>query len=793
MRYRGYFTNMDGTLYRVEIYKAGSTDKWQEVKLTYEEPFVARWEAADNPFAPSRISTATINIVHNTYMQDVFPSKATDTIVKLYKDKSNTIVWSGYLKANVYDMGFEVENEEISLEASDGLAQLQYLNYKCVNGSSTWEGASMASAFAVLKNMLLKVGIKELAWHRCKTDTAANYLYLTDFIMSEKNFFSSDNNEPWKCNEVLDEICKYVGVTAIQQGERVYLIDFSEYKNTSSITFRVDDLTSSTGNYYMSTLNVEAYADTPEAYMLNGADISFYPVYNKATVKASLYTPEFILPDIFTDDENQYSYRLGDSSKVIMAKRPTYPFKYVNNKSEAKDDSDDATFNFPIKLLDYKNGNWVSNYYNSAGTYVGLSDSEYNSESAVTLYIGGTVIERAQVKGSRKYYDVEGTPTFERGLFLRCDGNMIEDGEFGFDVWKKDEWRQQVSGTCQYVISGSALDNYKELFYSAGDYRLACPADSADTYMVLNVSAIWERYPQPYINNEWATEAAGYKGTKNSDDVYTFRYPPVLNFILTCGSQYYNGKEWQSTRCGFRVPLEHDSEDKEKSRVTYAANTGNDWNSEKASYNNIIWLNWSTDKGFKISLKGLTDRSGKMWISFLTPNALVGYYTLSNGVYKNVTSTLSSTYKIHGAVWITDFSLTMARDGNPAEDKDITYENIINEENINELDEEEFKINTAVKGSKPSYSFVMNTSGGYFDIYKQWATSYKYLCPEEQWIAKQVEHFSVPRRQISLTLSDSIYPFARIKEGWTGKEYAVMGTEVDYSNCRQTITMKEIN
>lgn len=793
MRYRGYFTNMDGTLYRVEIYKSGSTDKWQEVKLTYEEPFVARWEAADNPFAPSRISTATINIVRNTYMQDVFPSKATDTIVKLYKDRSNTIVWQGYLKANVYDMGFELENEEISLEASDGLAQLQYINYKCINDSSTWEGASMASAFAILRNMLLKAGIKEVAWHRCKTDAAGNYLYLTDFIMSEKNFFSSDNNEPWKCNEVLDEICKYVGVTAIQQGERVYLIDFSEYKNTSSITFRVDDLTSSTGNYYMTEMNVEAYADTPEAYMLNGADISFYPVYNKATVKASLYTPEFILPDIFTDDENQYSYRLGDSSKVIMAKRPTYPFKYVNNKSEVKDDSDDATFNFPIKLLDYKNNNWVSMYYNSAGTYVGLSDREYNSESAVTQYIGGTVIERAQVKGSRKYYDVEGTPSFERGLFLRCAGNMVEDAEFGYDIWKKDEWKRQVSGMCQYVISGSALDNYKELFYSAGDYRLACPADSADTYMVLNVSAIWERYPQPYINNEWASDAAGYKGTKDSNDVYTFRYPPVLNFILTCGSQYYNGKEWQSTRCGFRVPLEHDTEEKKRNSITYDANTGNDWNSDKKSYNNIIWLNWSTDKGFKISLKGLTDRSGKMWISFLTPNALVGYYTQSNSVYTNVTSTLSSTYKIHGAVWITDFSLTMARDGNPAEDKDITYENVIDDENINELDEEEFKLNTAVDGSKPSYSYVMNTSGGYFDLYKQWATSYQYLCPEEQWIAKQVEHFSVPRRQLSLTLSDSIYPFARIKEGWTGKEYAVMGTEVDYSNCRQTITMKEIN
>ena len=783
MRYRGYFTNLDGTLYRLEIYKSGSTDKWQEVKLTYEEPFVARWEAADNPFAPSRISTATINIVHNTYMQDVFPSKATDTIVKLYKDRSNTIVWQGYLKANVYDMGFELENEEISLEASDGLAQLQYLNYKCINDSSTWEGASMASAFAILKNMLLKVGIKEVAWHRCKTDAASNYLYLTDFIMSEKNFFSSDNNEPWKCNEVLDEICKYVGVTAIQQGERVYLIDFSEYKNTSSITFRVDDLTSSTGNYYMTTLNVEAYADTPEAYMLNGADISFYPVYNKATVKASLYIPEFILPDIFTDDENQYSYRLGDSSKVIMAKRPVTPWKYTDKKGDEQTDGDDAAADFPIKLLDYKG--WESHYY-SGGTYKILSESIYNSESAVTNYVGGTVIERAQVKGSRKYYDVEGTPSFERGLFLRCNGEMIEDAEFGYDEWKGDEWRTQVSGRCQYVISGSTLDKYQEMFTSFGDYRLACPADSADTYMVLNVSAMWERYPQPYVNNEWSSDATGYFST----NIHTYQYPPVLNFMLQCGSQYYNGKEWQSSRCGFRVPMEHNTEEKKRNSITYDANTGNDWNGEKKSYNNILWLNWSTDKGFKISLKGLTDRSGKLYLSFLTPNTLVGF--------RNDTKDVKDVYKqkgysIDGAVWITDFSLTMARDGNPAEDKDITYENVIDDENLNALDEEEFKINTAVYGSKPSYSFVMNTSGGYFDLYKQWATSYQYLCPEEQWIAKQVEHFSVPRRQISLTLSDSIYPFARIKEGWTGKEYAVMGTEVDYSNGRQTITMKEIN
>lgn len=791
-RYKGYFTDMDGHLYRVEIEKSGSTGDYTEVAMAYNEPFIATWESDENPFAPSRKCTAKMKFIHTSYMDDCFPNNATETSVRLIENSTGNVKWQGFLKPNIYDMGFEKENEELSLDASDAIAALQYRQYKSINHNSNWDGSGMATVYDILKNIFGDLGIAKIYWAQDKRDADGNFLYPTDIVISEKNFFSSDNNEPWKCDEVLDEICKYIGVTAMQVEDAIYLIDFSEYKTHSMISFLIYDLSNDSTTSLIQ--GIEGNADTPEAYMLNGADISFSPAYNKATVKASLYTPEDVLPDIFSDDENKITYRLGDSSKVILAHRPTNTWKRTDKKGKEQTDADDAASSFPIKLIDCEG--WESWYYsaNTDGslTYKVLSENEYNSESAVTKYIGGTIIDRAQVKASHKYYDVAGTPSFDRGLFLRCDGHMIQDNEFGYDLWQTDKWQRQVSGMCQYVISGDTLDKYNTLFSTFGDYRLGCPADSEDTYLVMNITAMWERYPQPYVNSDWSSEGLSY----TNDNIYTRHYTPVMNFILQCGDQYYNGKEWQDTRCGFRIPFEHSTEDKVKKvdnfNETFAAATGDDWNKEMRSYNNILWVNWSTDKGFKISMRGLRDRSGKVYLSFLNPNAIVSFQ--GNGALpEDYMRVYTSKYTIHGAVWVTDFSLTMARDGSPAEDTDIVYENIIDIANVNELEEVTFKINTAVKGAKASYSFAEKATGGWFDGWKQTSTGSEMLCPEEQWIQKQVEHFSVPRRQIKLTLSTDVLPYGRVHEGWTGKEYAVMGTEIDYSNCRQTITMKEIN
>ena len=124
-RYKGYFTDLDGHLYRVEIEKSGSTGDYEEVAMAYNEPFVTTWESDENPFAPSRKCTAQMKFVHTSYMDDSFPNNATETSVRLIEDSTGQIKWQGFLKPNVYDMGFEKEDEELSLDASDAIAALQ--------------------------------------------------------------------------------------------------------------------------------------------------------------------------------------------------------------------------------------------------------------------------------------------------------------------------------------------------------------------------------------------------------------------------------------------------------------------------------------------------------------------------------------------------------------------------------------------------------------------------------------------------------------------------------------------
>ena len=183
-RYKGYFTDLDGHLYRVEIEKSGSTGDYEEVAMAYNEPFIATWESDENPFAPSRKSTAKMKFIHTSYMDDCFPNNATETTVRLIENSTGNVKWQGFLKSNVYDMGYEKEIEELSLDASDAIAALQYRQYKSINYNSNWDGSGMATVYDILKNIFKNLGIAKIYWAQDKRDADGNFLYPTDIVIS---------------------------------------------------------------------------------------------------------------------------------------------------------------------------------------------------------------------------------------------------------------------------------------------------------------------------------------------------------------------------------------------------------------------------------------------------------------------------------------------------------------------------------------------------------------------------------------------------------------------------------
>ena len=100
---------------------------------------------------------------------------------------------------------------------------------------------------------------------------------------------------------MLEEVCQFLGLTAIADGDSVYFLDYDAIKN-GNVSYYLYSLNSSeaptlTTLSYYKTITADDYSDS-------GATLSLDNVYNKVSVKADLYTFETIIPDMFGTLEN---------------------------------------------------------------------------------------------------------------------------------------------------------------------------------------------------------------------------------------------------------------------------------------------------------------------------------------------------------------------------------------------------------------------------------------------------------------------------------------------------------
>jgi len=131
--------------------------------------------------------------------------------------------------------------------------------------------------------------------------------------ISEQNFFDekddgeTDDDVAWKCNEVLEEICRYLGLTAIADKDSVYFIDYDYLKynriltDTKYFKYKVgDDETIKPEEVKINFIKEISKED----YASDDATISLDSVYNKVTVKADLHDFEDVIPDMYENCKN---------------------------------------------------------------------------------------------------------------------------------------------------------------------------------------------------------------------------------------------------------------------------------------------------------------------------------------------------------------------------------------------------------------------------------------------------------------------------------------------------------
>lgn len=761
--YIGYFRSIyNDYLYSVSIkHSMSASKKPQEITLAGTQPFVVTYNQSDTPFDGYRNSTAKISVVADHYFEGTLPSKAKETKVILTNETTGEIEWCGYLTPKVYDMGYTNCNEIIELEASDCISILQYLDYEPFNNKGIVNIHSVISRICSATDLLTGYYYPLTKWR-----TNQNNLRFTDLEISERNFFSSDMEESWTLQEVLEEICKYVGLTAMQIGEKLYFVDYNTYNKKDVCTFihyikmdGFENLYPQSGTKY-----VNSYLITEKDIMGNDNSISFEPVYNKVLVNCNMYTCDDFIPNIFDDkfltNRNGEFYHYFEVPHETPA---TAEYRYGNSWGSAKyvsEETSDADNKYFHRL--YDNEYWESIYRQESLHPLSEEDyrADYKTQYITKNYVGGTIVDLGVVQN--KYFDKEiwqyvvaNKVDYERYLCLNQMGNCLD-------------FAQNSNGA--YDNNYSA--NYAVYKLKSG-FKSQCMV-SKNAYMIINYKYIMERYRgRNYINPDWAKGAC-----KGATGYYISG--PHMWFQLKIGDKYWTGYKWVTDKYIFKVPCGTSVLD------------DNLFNTDMSIVNSVEWDLFANEEGYKIPLNDV-DTKAAIEFKILLPEVMNRIYNKDNS-----TSDYWNNY-----CWIKDFKISVIEPGQDMEreENDIVYENIINDINISELDEIDLKITSYTPDTKPSYSNMglvkssTNTSDSPFlegvkeDGLNNNDTFQK---PELNIIEKYYNQYSTPTKKIQLTIGNNISPLQKVfgvdvdnpTDG-----YVQLGTEIDYRYDKQTITL----
>lgn len=769
--YKGTFFGLEEKKYEVRLIGNSGSSEYTEIMLSDNSPFIVTYNTNNTPFEPVRTSVATINIVHNEYLEDILSAKAHGTKVELAEvtNNSNVIRWTGYLTPKIYDAGYEHCYETFQLDAADCVSSLQYFDYEPMNGMG----------IVSFKDILAQVcnrceNLEGYYWTRSKK-IGTTVVLPEHLFISEHNFFSSDIQEPWKLSQVVEEICRYLGYTCLQWGNRMYFIDY-QYLTDNDDVYATWCPKSSSYNAGTAYHLDSAFTVTAEEYRRNGATISFEPVVNKCAVKANLYTVKEFIPSVFDDgflknrNGNAGEDDWGPDSDGFYASVNVDPLSSTagypsggvflgfgqdidwETEEKGKRDND---YTYRYRIYDHKY--WESVYTTLSGSPITPSASALKSTGITMDYRGGTIVDMGVVQN----------PYENQGQQLIVPSKM-------------DYTRYlcicELYGRDPNIARGKTVFRLKDNFNGG-------VVPTSDCFLVINFSMLLEKYMiRNYINPNWTDKGIRYNlfaaGSYESNRIHS------PNFRLKIGDKYWNGSTWTTTNSTFEVEAEWDHK-----QSILKHDDENFWNTELSVLNNVSWEDELNCDGYKIPLSGV-DISQAVQFEFINPLPAVGGRNGNNYFH----------YEYNAYCWIKNLSIDFVKKGFEGNlENDLTYENIVDSGSVHEMSDITVRITSDSPMAQPSYSSVAyklssNATLQPLSAITEPSILGEALKPEQNIVEKHVYQYNTPTSKISLTLSDDIAPFRKmysVDVDDQSQGFVQLGTEIDYHNSRQTMTCVE--
>ena len=790
--YKGYFRDYEGALHSISFITNPRSDIYGDITLAGESPVVVSYSTSETLYEPLRTSICTVRVVSSNYLMNLYSGKAQGTQVVLRNEDRGSVEWCGYLQPNLYNQGYSSEIEEIEFEASDCLSTLQYLKYEYYfNGNGMPMIVSFKNIIDTIMDKSRLINSYAFTQKTYSNSDETKMMDFKDFNISENNFYSEEG-EPWTYMEVLEEVCKYFGYVCFQWGDRVYFIDYDNYTSTKSMTGYVYEKDDDWRSRTMKTLS-NFNTITEDSYRGTGADMSLDDIYNKVTVNCNYYNVEDIIPDLFDDD------KLTERNGITIT-------TVVNRGQE---------IGSKTSYITYDHDNIISHFYkplsntNNHEIETTPTEAEFKSNKFFKSFVGANIVDMYHLD----YGDVSGrsyeSKEWERYLMI----SQLNRPWCGYEgTWHWEDYNFPIMEFTQ--LPQIFIDNNEEVYSSntstgggrvpsrrAGGIgtssstsrndRNTVTATKSEHYLVINAEAAFSpNFDVPFIDEN--ADPRGFE--KKSNNYYEGFYfdkirtnddaadkeerqkvTPALTFYLEIPQAgWWNGQEWVHYETWFEVPLE---------KLDYLKEL---WYTSKNVENKVNTNLFLGTAGYKIPLPKEMDSTAFMQFKIGMPKRFAHIADIEGGDY---TGTAGNAY-----CFIKDLEMNIvSKNSALMKDEDIVFENIIDDYNVIDGPEIELKITS---DNNITYSFS-TVSTVYGEDYKP-TTNFRFydlngelVLPEEAIIEKYVNQYSTPSIKETVTVDMSFTPAQLIIDSYWNKDFVIVGQEIDYQTCAQTLTLLE--
>jgi len=736
----GYFRNIQDHLYKVVIITDYQEYKGQgqgeEITLL-ANPISIEYEGQDDVFAPYRCSTMTVRFLQERFDESLNNSLGNNVFVTLQKEEGGKYktMWQGFSTPNAYNQPFiNVVGDEFELECQDALSTLKYCYFSKQN---TKDHLTIKDYIQLAFFQLGSI------YKTCIYPTIPNNIL--DMCIPQENWFDEDD-EAMSYLEILEEICKYLGLTLTSEGEDILLLDphCDEYFAFSLQSGEIQPITFIREEIILNKEDISS----------NDTNISLLPSFNKISLTAKHFPIEKKIQK-YQDMELEHCSAYG-----------------VNGQYGASMFCDsNGTDSEHVQL--FKVFNQQIGAYNVFMRY-----NHFNPYEDFTFF--------SHQKDENKDYTTKLPIANEEALnkdFL-FSHNVSAPCEYETQETKKEEW-----GNAPKSVSLKKAFVFHTAFGNSQNKELVL-----DTSETKDWTAINQTIDQVLFSHRIAHVTTN--GNPNGNIVnINFNFSCYWGSYMPCKKRQKNDYKELLYRLRFAGKWYNDKEKKWQDKPYNCAVQYDDGGNLIVSNSNTDWktsLLFGEHKGINVPLP--PNQTGNVVFEFMRP------FTAMRTDYKFVKGALFDskipiyTRTTEGCNLITDYEATIYGLSYNTDDSETVYENQLSDNKfIEEASDIELKICT-YDGKATAYS------SPYFYTQEKGVEMLKSLdyglfigSHEEYLITRALNQFQKPQLKMEITLNREMSFNSSITSSWfPDKKFIISGYSFEPQQMNYTYTFVEL-